>query len=790
MTKKLKIGIVVDQLLAGGVQLAAIEQVKELRRLGHQAKLLILMRKKYTTDFSYLVKNVSHQYLSDSYPLFLQKTVKFPIFSFLSTLHLMSPLLAPNVVKKKDYDILVSFGSTTCLTTQAIYKKNAIPYLALIHDPIEYILEKAYSKTSLHYFFSILKPMARYFERSFVKDALQTLIISKVHKNYIQKNYNIDAQIVTFGTKTLQKLPPKRGVMLLSFGRWQKEKNPEFLIKLMKSLPKKKLTIAGNWINKEELKKFQEKIVKEHMSKQITVVPYYDEKRLTELCEQARLWVYPHFEAFGLAALEAAAHGLPIIMPEKSGVTEMFTHTVDGFFPKKVDVKEYKKYITLLLADEPLANTIGRNAWKLVRKNFSWKLNVQNLLDIINSALNPPTASNIFVLEVSHALGAPLAGGDKLMEPMAVRLANKYLFSIIVSSVGAKHWQDAPLEKKMVILPRNRFDASGKALHVFLAYCIRMWQTYKTLLASNRIKKHTQHLKSQTILYSSTNILPDILPAYFIKKRHPNLLWIARVHHLIPPPHKREGRFFVNIVSYLMQQLALFMMKSQADMTIVLNTQIEKDLQKKGFNKKTLQVLGGGIEFEKIRSIKPKNFTKYQGVFLGRLHIAKGIYDTIPIWQEITKTHPGAKLAIIGDGPLEIKQKLESHIVEAKLSKNIKIFGFLSYPEVYSILKQADVFLFLDHEAGWGLAVAEAMAAGLPVVGYDTGVLDSVYKKGYRKVKLADHKKFANEVLHLLENNTIRKKLSSEAVQEAMKYDWKITSNKFSHLLEKELLQS
>src|SRR5262249_2636598 len=150
-------------------------------------------------------------------------TIKFPIFSFLSTLHLLSPLLATRVIKKNQYDILLSLGTTTCLTTQAIFKKHKMPYIAVIHDPIEYILDKAYYHTSLKYLFPLLKPIARFFERSFIRDAKKTLIISQVHKDYIRKTYNVNAEISTFGTKTLLRLPQKRGNMLLSFGRWQNE---------------------------------------------------------------------------------------------------------------------------------------------------------------------------------------------------------------------------------------------------------------------------------------------------------------------------------------------------------------------------------------------------------------------------------------------------------------------------------------------------------------------------------------------------------------------------------------
>lgn len=782
--KKLKVGIVTDQLLAGGVQLAAIEQVKELNRLGHNAKLLILMRKKYPTDFSYLVKGVPHEYLSDSYPPFFQKTIKFPVFSFLSTLHLMSPILAPRVLKVNDYDILISLGTTTCLTTQAIFRRLKIPYIAVIHDPIEYILQKAYSKTLLRYIFPIIKPLARVIEKSFVKDALDTIIISKVHHKYISQNYHTMPKILGFGTKILNKIPNKRGNTLLSFGRWQKEKNPEFLLDLAKSLPKIKLIIAGHWIISDELKQFTSKIKKYNLEQRVLLVPHYEDEELAELCAKSRVFIHPHFEAFGLAALEAAGQGLPIIIPEKSGVTEMFKHGVHGFFPIRLDTDEYSMYIKKLLAQERLAYKMGHDAWSLVKKKLSWEANVKQLLTIIYSSLSIQKKPTFMVTEISHALGAPLAGGDKLMEPMATRLRKDYGFSIIVSNVGAKHWKKAGFEKQLLVLPHNRFDESGKPHYVFTAYCIRMFQAYKSLKREMEKTAPDGQKQQSRILYSSTNILPDILPAYFTKQTYTQIPWIARVHHLIPPPHKREGRFLINAVSYGMQLLALFMLKTKADMVIVLNNQLKRDLQKKGFREEKIRVLGGGIEFDKITRLAPKEKIKFQGVFLGRLHVTKGIFDTIPIWKKVIDKIPNARLAIIGDGPSDIKIHLEEKIRESGLHANIKLLGFLPYEEVYTIMKQADIFLFLDHEAGWGLAVAEAMACGLPVVGYDNGVLGSVYKNGYLMASIGNYKETSSYIIKLIENTDIREDLAKKAYNEAAKHDWAITSKRFSHLLE------
>src|SRR3989344_3131962 len=217
---KLKIGIIVDQLLEGGVQKAAIEQVRELNKLGHSATLLIQMRKSYSTDFSYLLREIPYRYISDSYPRPFRTTIKFPVFNFLSTLHLLSPILTPLFFKKGSWDVLISWGSTTCLTAFALYKFRKIPYLAIIHDPFVYILEKVYLKTFLRFFFPVLEPFLEALEGLAVKGSKNTILISKVHFDYIKNTYKVEPKIVSLGVTIPVKVPSRRGENILSFGRW------------------------------------------------------------------------------------------------------------------------------------------------------------------------------------------------------------------------------------------------------------------------------------------------------------------------------------------------------------------------------------------------------------------------------------------------------------------------------------------------------------------------------------------------------------------------------------------
>jgi len=773
--RKLKIGVVIDQLLPGGVQIAAIEEVKNLIRLGIKAELLILMRKKYSFQFQHLVKDVPYKYLSDSYPWPFKSTIKFPIFAFFSTLHLLSPFLAPKVIREGTYDLLISHGTTTCFTTLTLWRRRKIPYMAIVHDPITFILKKVYSGTFLRFLFSIFIPLSSFLEKMFVRESLTTVIDSAVHQKFIQKNYHTQPIVLSLGCQIIDRIPPKRGSSILALSRWQKEKNPSLLLKILKEIPRSNLIIAGAWTNQVDLENFKKDARRLGVSGRIKILPQFESVSLPTLFRKARVWVHPNFEAFGMGGLEAASNGVPIVIPAGSGITDLFRNKVDGFFPRKVTLSEYKKCVKKLLDDERLAYKMGKNAWAQVKEEYSWQAHTKKLLTLAKFGLQNLCLPKITAIEIGHAGRTGLSGGDTILEEMAERMPKEFKIEVITSPFGSRHWRQARLKVDLKILNPNPFEENPGPVSVFLSYFSRIIQTSTVLLKEN---------KSLRILYSSTNILPDVLPAFVAKLRNPKTVWIARIHHLIPQPHKREGRLIVNLVSYLMQYLALFCVKTRADLAIALNETLLNHLLKIGFPQNKLRVLGAGINFKEITSYKPKEIEAVDGLYLGRLHVVKGVFDALDIWSQVTKEEPGAKLAIIGAGPSFIREALALEIKRRHLLKNVKILGFLPKNRVYDYLKSAKLFLFTDHEAGWGLAIGEGMAASLPVVGYNIpGVFGDVYKKGALTVPLGETQLFAKEVVRLLKDQEQRTKLSKLAQDQARSLSWEKTTQKFLNLL-------
>ncbi|MBI2021529.1 glycosyltransferase [Candidatus Daviesbacteria bacterium] len=766
-----KIAILIDQFVLGGVQKAAFFEAFLLNKIGTKAKILILMRSGFQTKFTDYFPKTKFKFLSDHYPKIFKKSIKFPIFSFFSTLHLLGPFLAPQVVKPKDFNIIIAHGTTTCLTALALWKKHRIPYIAVIHDPMEYILKKVYFNTPLRYFFWLISPILFYLEKQIIKNAKTVIVDSEKHSSFIQKNYGINPEVLTLGAQPLLRLPKVRKNYLVASSRWELGKNPQLLLEIMKFLPNNKLLIVGNWTNPSDLSEFKQKIKESSLEKRVIIKKDVPPKQLTRIYSEALVWIHPNVEAFGLGGFEAASCGCPVIMPKGSGLNQILKNGVDGFFPDQVTIEDFLKPVKYLISHPDIAKTMGLHAWNTIKNGLSWQNHVKQLEGLISFSLNKV---EVVALETGHAQGTVISGGDKLLEEMSVYFSHNIDLTVIIPKIAAWHWRRR--QAHIITLKETIFDNNPSPFPVFTTYIIRILSTIKLLIK----------LQPKQILYSSTNVFPDVIPAYLFKLMNPKVRWFARIHHLTPPPHKRPGNFLINTASYLLQEISLVALKYKADLVAALNPMLRVDLLKIGFRKEKLVVVTAGIKSRNFKKSSKLVSKPYDGVFLGRMHPSKGILDLIPIWSSVCKILPEAKLVIIGQSNPAITQSLYKQASEYNfLKKNVQILGPLSDNKVQEYLTRSKLFYFTDHEAGFGLAGLEAMSLGLPVIGWDIGILGNVFKKGFIKIKPFDYNQFALKTVELLQNNSKLGYLSKQAIIESKEHDWKKVAVGFESLLYK-----
>lgn len=102
-------------------------------------------------------------------------------------------------------------------------------------------------------------------------------------------------------------------------------------------------------------------------------------------------------------------------------------------------------------------------------------------------------------------------------------------------------------------------------------------------------------------------------------------------------------------------------------------------------------------------------------VAMGRLHRQKGFDLLIDAFGRIAPRHPDWRLDILGDGPE--RAALDSQIARQQLADRVRLRGWIADPA--AVLSSADLFVLSSRYEGWGNALVEAMACGLPAVSFD-----------------------------------------------------------------------
>ena len=363
-----------------------------------------------------------------------------------------------------------------------------------------------------------------------------------------------------------------------------------------------------------------------------------------------------------------------------------------------------------------------------------------------------------------------LSGGDVRLIEVAKRISS--FDKIVITSPKGKHvCESRGLEAKYLLT----VEKSDKVLKsVFLAYLIRI---VNALFLNVR-------MLGPNILYSSSDFLPDVLPAYVMKNTNKNFVWIQQIYHLISPPTQRKGSFFTNLISFSAQRVSLGLIRKDADFIFVLNTLIRNQLVKLGFSENKIYVTGAGINVNKIDQVHRLEETVYDACFLGRLHVSKGIFDLIEIWKLVVSKKKNATLAIIYIGPKDLDLAMKKRIKDEHLDSNIFMLS-LSGTDALRVVKSSKIFVFPSHEEGWGIAVAEAMACGLPVVAYNLPVYLEVFPQGMVMVPLNNIKAFSVETLNLIENDEKRFLLGKKGRTQASMYDWNRVAAKELSIMDK-----
>ena len=103
-------------------------------------------------------------------------------------------------------------------------------------------------------------------------------------------------------------------------------------------------------------------------------------------------------------------------------------------------------------------------------------------------------------------------------------------------------------------------------------------------------------------------------------------------------------------------------------------------------------------------------------VALARFSIEKRPEMTVRAFEKIAAAHPQWDLEIYGEGPL--RRSVQNVVDQLALRDRVHLRGFA---DAYDVLAGADLFVSASSVEGFGNAIWEALACGVPVVAMDCG---------------------------------------------------------------------
>jgi glycosyltransferase involved in cell wall biosynthesis len=282
-------------------------------------------------------------------------------------------------------------------------------------------------------------------------------------------------------------------------------------------------------------------------------------------------------------------------------------------------------------------------------------------------------------------------------------------------------------------------------------------------------KYYLRHRNDYNYIVYEINTKPFLTPKFV---RHKPIL--ALIHQLAREFWIYETHFPLNLIGYYYLERKWLSYYKDV-LTATVSNSSKEDLEQIGFKK--ILLVPQGLSVLPLSEV-PNKQPEPTIVFLGRLKKVKLPHHAIEAFRIIKNEIPNAKMWVIGDGYM--LEKLRNSKIE-----DIIFYGHVSNELKYQILSKAHLALAPAVREGWGLVVTESNAMGTPVIAYNVpGLRDSV-KHGETGILVKDNspESLAHAALSLLNDHTLLRKYSVNALEFSRQFNWDNTADVFDRII-------
>jgi glycosyltransferase involved in cell wall biosynthesis len=119
---------------------------------------------------------------------------------------------------------------------------------------------------------------------------------------------------------------------------------------------------------------------------------------------------------------------------------------------------------------------------------------------------------------------------------------------------------------------------------------------------------------------------------------------------------------------------------------------------------------------ESLERKHPELARKRWVLFLARIHPKKGVSELLRAWHEIEDDFQEWHLILAGPDLDGYSNRMKREAANYQLSDRVTFTGMLDGSEREAALANSDLFVLPTHSENFGIAIAEALAFGLPVI--------------------------------------------------------------------------
>lgn len=235
-----------------------------------------------------------------------------------------------------------------------------------------------------------------------------------------------------------------------------------------------------------------------------------------------------------------------------------------------------------------------------------------------------------------------------------------------------------------------------------------------------------------------------------------------------------------------------------ADAIIAISGEVKEALLRNGARSEQVFDIPNGLDLQRWQLAAPAEKQALRRdlelparplvICVGRLSRAKGVHTVLQAWFALCDERLDAHLLLVGSGVGsydDCERELRALCAASPHRDRVIFTGQVD--NVHDYLRAADVFVQCSEHEGFGLALVEAMACGLPCVTTPVGAARDVVEAGVNGVlvPVGDAVALAGELRALLERGDRREAMGAAARRAVIsRYDLQQVAQRYLQLLQ------